>query len=132
MNAEALNTLLVAIIQKKEELNALDYNDSRYDDIEEELHDLEDDFNEEYGDYLEDVLEDVHDKLKSDTDILLPTAYVANSLNGNYINSNGEKEGVWVESDQFSGVDMRLLLIANPARFVVLIGDQVRELWKAE
>lgn len=132
INADALNIFLVSIIQKKEELNALDYNDERYDEIEEELHDLEDDFNEEYGDYLEDVLEDVHDKLKSDTDILLPTAYIANSLNVNYIDMRGEKEGVWVESDQFSNVDMRLLLIVNPTRFVVLIGDQVRELWKAE
>ena len=132
MNATALNNSLVAIIQKKEELNALDYNDARYDDIEEELHDLEDDFNEEYGDYLEDVLEDVHGKLKSDTDILLPTAYLASSLNGGMVDPDGEKEGVWVESDEFPGVDMRLVLIANPARFMVLIGDQARELWKAE
>ncbi|WP_187262001.1 hypothetical protein [Pontibacter beigongshangensis] len=132
MNATALNNSLVAIIQKKEELNALDYNDARYDDIEEELHDLEDDFNEEFGDFLEDVLEDVHGKLKSDTDILLPTAYLASSLNGGMVNPDGEKEGVWVESDEFPGVDMRLLLVANPARFMVLIGDQARELWKAE
>ncbi len=132
MNATALNSSLVAIIKKKEELNSLDYNDARYDDIEEELHDLEDDFNEEFGDELEDVLEDVHGKLKSDADILLPTAYLASSLNGNHISANGEKEGVWIESDSFPGVEMRLLLVANPARFVVLIGDQQRELWTAE
>ncbi|TXK49677.1 hypothetical protein FVR03_06180 [Pontibacter qinzhouensis] len=132
MNATALNNSLVAIIQKKEELNALDYNDARYDDIEEELHDLEDDFNEEYGDFLEDVLEDVHAKLKSDTDLLLPTAYVSSSLDVASVNKDGEKEGVWVESDEFPGVDMRLVLVANPARFMVLIGDQARELWKAE
>jgi hypothetical protein len=132
MNATALNSSLVAIIQKKEELNALDYNDERYDDIEEELHDLEDDFNEEYGDYLEDVLEEVHGKLRSDADILLPTAYVPNSLNGDHVTPDGEREGVWVESDEFQGVEMRLVLTANPARFVVLIGDQERELWTAE
>ncbi|MFT2007929.1 hypothetical protein ACMA1I_04575 [Pontibacter sp. 13R65] len=132
MNATALNNSLVAIIQKKEELNALDYNDARYDDIEEELHDLEDDFNEEYGDFLEDVLEDVHAKLKSDTDLLLPTAYVSSSLDVASVNKDGEKEGVWVESDEFPGVDMRLVLVANPARFMVLIGEQARELWKSE
>ncbi len=130
MEATALNNSLVAIIQKKEELNALDYNDARYDDIEEELHDLEDDFNEEYGDELEEVLESVHEKLKSDTDILLPTAYLASSLAG-IESSNGQKEGIWVESDQFPGVDMRLVLVANPARFIVLIKDQAREVWKA-
>ncbi|MBX0332169.1 hypothetical protein K3G39_02860 [Pontibacter sp. HSC-14F20] len=132
MNANALNSSLVAIISKKEELNALDYNDERYDDMEEELHDMEDDFNEEFGDYLEDALEEVHGKLRSDADILLPTAYLANTLEGGILNANGEKEGVWVESDEFPGTEMRLVLTANPARFVVLIGDQERELWKAE
>ncbi|MFD2247247.1 hypothetical protein [Pontibacter ruber] len=132
MNATALNNSLVAIIQKKEELNALDYNDARYDDIEEELHDLEDDFNEEYGDYLEDALEEVHGRLKSDADILLPTAYLASSLNGAQDDDDEEREGVWVESDEFPGVEMRLVLVANPARFVLLIGDQQRVLWTAE
>lgn len=132
MNANALNSSLVAIIQKKDELNALDYNDERYDDIEEELHDLEDDFNEEFGDYLEDALEEVHGKLRSDADILLPSAYLPSSLKGEHVGPNGEKEGVWIESDEFPGVEMRLVLAANPARFVVLIGDQERELWRAE
>ena len=80
MNVNALNKSIVAILEKKQQLNSIDYNDARYDDLEEELHDLEDDFNEEYGDYLEDVLEDVHGKLKSDADILLPTAYLASTL----------------------------------------------------
>ncbi|MCC9134944.1 hypothetical protein ACFSKU_19405 [Pontibacter silvestris] len=132
MDATALNNALVAIIKKKEELNALDYNDERYDDIEEELHDLEDDFNDDYGDYLEDALEDVHGKLRSDADILLPTAYLTSSLDGSAVTPSGEKEGVWIESDEFPNVEMRLVLIANPARFVVLIGDQQRVLWTAE
>ena len=132
MNATALNNSIIAIIQKKEELNGLNYNDARYDDIEEELHDLEDDFNEEYGDYLEDALEEVHGKLKSDADILLPTAYMASSLNGNVQEDDEEREGVWVESDEFPGVEMRLMLVPNPARFVLLIGDQQRVLWSAE
>jgi hypothetical protein len=56
MNTENLNKQLVALIEKKQALGKLSYNDERYDDIEEELHDLEDDFNEEFGPYLEDVL----------------------------------------------------------------------------
>ena len=131
MNATDLNNSLIAIIQKKEELESLNYNDERYDDIEEELHDLEDDFNDYYGDYLEEVLEDVHDKLKSDTDVLVPSAYLASSLNGEGTKPDGEKDGVWVESDEFPGVEMRLVLIPNPTRFVVVIGNQVRELWRA-
>ena len=46
------------IAEKRNELNGLTYNDSNYDDIEDDLHDLEDDFNEEFGTFLEDVLQD--------------------------------------------------------------------------
>jgi len=132
MNADMLNAALVAILEKKEELNKLDYNDARYDDVEEELHDLEDDFNETYGDYLEDVLEDVHGKIKSDADILLPTAYLASSVNGKELEDGEESEGVWVESDKFPGVEMRLVLVANPPRVLLILSDQERVLWTAE
>mgnify|MGYP005751430645 CR=1 FL=1 len=132
MNSKALNEAIVAILEKKQELRALDYNDARYDDIEEELHDLEDDFNEEYGDELEDVLEDVHGKIKSDADILLPTAYLASSLDGKELEDGDESEGVWVESDSFPGVEMRLVLVANPPRILLVLADQERVLWTAE
>ncbi|WP_276496432.1 hypothetical protein [Pontibacter litorisediminis] len=132
MNAKALNESIVAILEKKQELRALDYNDARYDDIEEELHDLEDDFNEEYGDELEEVLEDVHGKIKSDADILLPTAYLASSLDGKELEDGDDTEGVWVESDTFPGVEMRLVLVANPPRVLLILSDQERVLWTAE
>ena len=76
MNTEELNRALVALIEKKAELHTLKYDDARYDDVEEALHDLEDDFNDEYGDFLETALDKVHTDLKSDTDVLLPTAYL--------------------------------------------------------
>ncbi|ARS35628.1 hypothetical protein [Pontibacter actiniarum] len=132
MNAKALNESIVAILEKKQELSKLDYNDARYDDIEEELHDLEDDFNEEYGDELEDVLEDVHGKIKSDADILLPTAYMASTLDTKALEDSEEAEGVWVESDSFPGVEMRLVLVANPPRILLILSDQERVLWTAE
>ena len=131
MDANALNASIVALLQKKQDLNKLDYNDERYDEIEEELHDMEDDFNEEYGDYLEDVLEDVHGKIKSDADILLPTAYMASALNNEDLTQE-EQEGVWVESDSFPGVEMRLVIVANPPRILLVLADQERVLWTAE
>jgi hypothetical protein len=131
MDPNTLNDSIVALLLKKQELNKLDYNDTRYDDFEEELHDMEDDFNEEYGDYLEDVLEDVHGKIKSDADILLPTAYLASSLNNQELTEE-EQEGVWVESDSFPGVEMRLVIVANPPRILLVLADQERVLWTAE
>jgi hypothetical protein len=131
MDTENLNKSLVALIEKKLELNQLSYSDDRYDEIEEELHDLEDDFNEEFGPYLEDVLEDVHAKLCPDTDVLLPTAYLPNNLEGEASNA-GEKEGVWVDSDEFPGKESRLVLIPNPVRLILSVGKTIRkEVWKA-
>ncbi|MBK0403912.1 hypothetical protein I5M27_13030 [Adhaeribacter sp. BT258] len=131
MNTENLNKQLVALIEKKQALGKLSYNDERYDDIEEELHDLEDSFNEEFGPYLEDVLEDVHAKLCPDTDVLLPTAYLPNNLDGESGGDN--KEGVWVDSDEFPGKEARLVLVPNPTRIILSVGKAVRkEVWKAE
>ena len=130
MNITDLNNSLVAIIEKKQALSKLSYNDDRYDDIEEELHDLEDDFNEEFGPYLEDVLEDVHAKLCPDTDVLLPTAYLPNNLQGE---TSAETEGVWVDSDEFPGKESRLVLVPNPVRLILSVGKTVRkEVWTAE
>ncbi|MFC5271626.1 hypothetical protein [Adhaeribacter terreus] len=130
MNTENLNKQLVALIEKKQALGKLSYNDERYDDMEEELHDLEDDFNEEFGPYLEDVLEDVHAKLCPDTDVLLPTAYLPNNLEGE--SGADQKEGVWVDSDEFPGKESRLVLIPNPVRLILSVGKNIRkEVWKA-
>jgi len=132
MNKEDLNRALVTLIEKKQELLKLPYNHDRYDDIEEELHDLEDDFNEEYGPYLEEVLEKVHEKLCPDTDVLLPTAYLPNDLGGGSGDMLSHKEGVWVDSDEFPGKEARLVLIPNPTRLILSVGKSVRkEVWKA-
>jgi hypothetical protein len=44
MNTKALNKDLVALVEKKMLLSRLSYADANYDDLEEELHDLEDEF----------------------------------------------------------------------------------------
>lgn len=130
MNTENLNKSLISIIEKKQALGKLSYNDERYDDIEEELHDLEDEFNEEFGPYLEEVLEDVHAKICPDTDVLLPTAYLPNNLEGE--SGSDQKEGVWVDYDEFPGKESRLVLVPNPVRLILSVGKTVRkEVWKA-
>jgi hypothetical protein len=128
MNTAELNLALVALIEKKAELHKLTYDDARYDDVEEALHDLEDDFNEEYGEYLEEALDKVHGDLKSDTDVLLPTAYLPSEPN----TTPGPKEGVWVDSEKYPGKEARITLVPNPVRIMLTVGKQVQqELWKA-
>lgn len=128
MNTDELNTALLALIEKKQELQSLKYDDPRYDDAEETLHDLEDDFNEKYGDYLEAALEKVHTDLQSDTDVLLPTAYLPSRPGV----APMPKEGVWVDSEKYPGKEARITLIASPVRIILMVGKQVQqELWKA-
>jgi hypothetical protein len=125
MNTEELNLALVALIEKKAELHTLKYDDARYDEVEEALHDLEDDFNDEYGDFLETALDKVHTDLKSDTDVLLPTAYLPAT------DKPQKEDGVWIDSEKYPG-RVRLVLRANPPRFILTTSKgQEHELWKA-
>ena len=126
MDIEALDKALVKIVNKKNALSQLNYNDENYDQVEEELHDLEDDFIDEYGDYMEDVLADLHDELCPDNDVLLPIAYLANK----YVKAedNGKETyhaadgGVLVDVDEYPDKLTRLVLVPKPTRLVLQIG----------
>jgi hypothetical protein len=139
MNWEKLDQQLTEIVQQRTQLSQLEYSDENYDDLEEQLHDLEDDFNEEYEEVLAPELEKIYAKIKSDTDVLLPTAYLANSYKEMQADAKGivtyevsGAQGVPVESDQLGKVDLRIVLVPNPARFVLLVnGNQLKELWKS-
>jgi hypothetical protein len=124
MNAAELNTALLALIEKKAELQVLTYDDARYDDVEEALHDLEDDFNDDYGPALEAALEKVHIDLQSDTDVLLPTAYLPATLDPK------KDDGVWIDSEKYPG-RVRLVLRPNPARFALTTSKGEVDVWTA-
>ncbi len=50
MNWDKLDKELTEIVEKRNQLAGMDYNHKDYDDLEEKLHDLEDDFNTNYED----------------------------------------------------------------------------------
>jgi hypothetical protein len=139
MNWEKLDKELTEIVEKKNQLSAMDYSDEKYDDLEEAIHDLEDDFNENYEGVLEKEFEKIYTRLKSDTDILLPTAYIANKYKPVLPDANGVvtyevtgREGVPIESDQFDRQDVRLVLVPNPVRILMIInGKAVKDIWKS-
>ncbi len=132
MNLEALDQSLIAIIKKKNELQQIGYQDPRYDEIEEELHDLEDELIEQHGQEMEQVIQQVHDKICPDTDVLLPIAYLANS----YVPVQGEdghetfdvdlKEGVPVILDEYPDHLSRMVLLPNPPRLIVQVNRKKR------
>jgi len=119
MNVNELDAELREIERTKAELSKLDYNDPKYDDLEEQLHDLEDDLQDKHGQYLEGVLQTVHDELCPDNDVLMPIAYLG--------------KGVPVETDKFPGKDTRLILVTNPPRVILMVGKEKQgTVWTAE
>jgi hypothetical protein len=139
MNTKVLDKALNDIIEKKNALSSLSYDDKNYDKIEEELHDLEDDFIEKYGDYFEEALENIHQEICPESEVLLPIAYLANKYIKTGVNADGSpaydvnyKDGVWVDVEKYQGRDTRLVLIPNPARIVLLIDGKGKEVvWEA-
>jgi len=113
MDVKALDQALLAIIKKREDLGKIDYNNPKYDVLEEELHDLEDDFQDEYGDFLEEALQQVHDEYCPDNDVLMPIGYLG--------------QGVPVEVDSMPGKDTRLVLTASPLRLILSVSKEKQQ-----
>ena len=119
MDVKAIDKALLEILKKREELAGLDYSNPKYDDLEEQLHDMEDDFQEAYGKELENVLQNVHDDLCPENDVLMPIAYLG--------------KGVPVETDKYAGKDTKLILTPDPTRIILAIGnDKEQVVWSAK
>ena len=129
-----LNDKLARIVELRNELVSLDYSHEKYDEVEDELHDLEDDFNEDFGDFMEGVFMDIHDELCPDSEVLLPTAYLPKQYQKNPETQQytiSPKDGVFVDVDDYDTQDSRLILLPNPARvWLILDGMPKEQLWQ--
>ncbi|MDZ4715770.1 MAG: hypothetical protein SH819_09905 [Cytophagales bacterium] len=135
MDVKALDIALLEIIKHRQELTKLDYSNPAYDDLEEKLHDLEDDFQETFGDDLEHALQDIHDEFCPDSDVLVPIAYIAKKYQVNDKNeySVANTEGVFVEMDDYPGKSTKLALLPSPPRIVLSIGGEKQDVvWTAK
>jgi hypothetical protein len=135
MDVKELDKAIQEIAKRRNALSKIDYNNPKYDDLEEELHDLEDSLQVKYGEYLEEILQDVHDKYCPDTDVLYPIAYLAKTY---AISDKNEftvtnKEGVFVEVDSIPGKDTKLVIVPNPMRVILNVGvSQQQVVWTAK
>ena len=134
MNIKALDQELLSLFEKRVELSQMGYDHKNYDDVEEELHDLEDEFNDKYGNYLEKILEGIHKEHCPESDVLLPTAYLAKSFkiapDGSI--EVGNNAGVEIELEVDSAAKAKLLLLPTPVRVVLQVGKKKQIVWKAE
>jgi hypothetical protein len=133
MDTKALDKAIQEIAIRRNELKKIDYNNPKYDDLEEELHDLEDALHVKFGEYLEEVLQEVHDKFSPDTDVLFPTAYLAKTYTINPKNefSVSLAEGVFVEVDSMPGKETKLVIVPNPLRIILNTKDKQQIVWSA-
>lgn len=138
MNTIALNQALREVVEKRQVLSQMGYDHEQYDDVEEELHDLEDDFLDQYGDVLEKALQKIHKQYCPESDVLLPTAYlprqyrkVVNAKTGEEEIELGDRDGVWVDLEEFPGSDAKLVILPDPTRIELLIGAGSETVWTA-
>lgn len=130
MDFKKLDLAVQTIALRRNELKKLDYNNPKYDDLEEQLHDLEDSLVDEFGDYLEEVFQEIHDKYCPHTDILLPIAYLAKTYSITEANefSVSSSEGVYVEVDSLPGKETKLVMLPNPLRVLMNVGKDKQQL----
>lgn len=129
MDIKSLEKSLLQIVKKRNELAELDYSHKDYDDIEEALHDLEDKFVDEFGAEVEEILDTVHEDLKSDTDVLHPTAYLAKSYKKTESGFQvGSKEGVAIDSEKFPKNKISLVIIPQPFSFAIIIDNKDKKI----
>ena len=140
MDINQLNQDLIELILKRNELSRLDYNNPEYDDVEEELHDMEDTFVDRYGDYLEKALGAIHDDICPDNDVLLPIAYLAKQYAIQQDEESGAQlfippadDGVIVDVENYDTQLTRLVIVPNPPRIILQVNaGQQEEMWRAE
>ena len=137
---EKLNKDLVEIALKRNELTRLSYNSPEYDEVEEELHSLEDEFDDIHGKYLEKALLDVYKRVSIHTEIMLPIAYIAKKYN--ILHKEGSREsrfepplneGIVLDTRDGSREITRLVIAPNPTRLLLQKGKKDRsEVWVDE
>ncbi len=135
MEVKELDKAIQEIAVRRNELKKLDYSDPKYDDLEEQLHDLEDSLIDSHGGYLEEALQEIHDKYCPDTDILLPIAYLAKtySISANNEFSVSSAEGVYVEVDSMPNKETKLVMVPNPLRVILNVGNEKKLIvWSAK
>ena len=140
MDINKLNEDFAKIAEMVNQLDSMDYSDEKYDDVEEELHDLEDALMDEFGDYLENAIKEVYANLCPDNDVLMPTAYIAKHYTrkqkddkGRYSYDVEAGEGIPIESDKFGDQEVYLSLVPGATRLVVTVGETAKQtVWVAK
>ncbi|HAC24193.1 MAG TPA: hypothetical protein DCE81_04690 [Cytophagales bacterium] len=129
MDVKEMDRAILEIVSKRLELEKVDYNNPHYDELEEQLHDLEDAFQVNHGEALASILQEVHDEWCPDSELLYPIAYLAKhyDVNGNNEYVVSSQEGVYVEVEKLPGRETKLVIVPNPLRLILNIGKEKQQ-----
>ena len=137
MDKDELNSLMVNIVEKRMELGRLNYSDITYDELEEEVHHLEDELVEHFGSELELILKEIHSKYCPETEVQSPVAYLAKKYQktGKCENRTAiydvadYEQGIIIDSDEYK--DGHLVFVPNPVRLLLVAkkGKFKKEVW---
>ena len=137
MDSKLFNENFAKILEIRKELNSMEFNSTKYDELEEVLADLEDDFMEDFGDELDEVITKIHHTLCPEIESAHPMAYFARNYTesefvpGDYEINTGD--GIKIIAE-IKGKKVRgsLVWLPNPARLVMISAEDILVLWNSE
>ena len=117
------------IVKKRTKLYTMSFDSEGYDDLEDELMDLEDDFSENYGDFIEDGVAEVYEQFGLEDEVLSAISYIGRHYHITKDNQYGisAKQGLPIDTPEEPDADLRIILLPNPVRIFAVMGDKAQE-----
>jgi hypothetical protein len=142
MDFQKLNEQVLEVIALNDELSKMSYNDPKYDDLEEKLHDLQDKMNDQYGNYFEKVLKSNYKTIGISEDVMNFTDYIARE----YMEEKDSKGIIELVPDEETcipvsishqsleggSMDGFIYVKPNPLRILIGLGKHHRLIWSSE
>ena len=125
----SLEGLIILIADLKNELHNLRYGDIRYDELENKLHDFEDQLLQLHGDYLTGVLQSIHSKYCSEQEVLTPLAYLGRNYIRRVDNTYDVEagQGALVDVSTKNSMPSYLVIVPGPLRILKVKGDNSKQ-----
>jgi hypothetical protein len=144
MNFNEVNQKVLGLIELNDQLADINYNDPRYDELEDKVYGLQDEANAAYGDYFDGVFKEIFKQLNSKDDILNFTDYIARSY---MVSGEKNPDGslkfdnvpedctlITIKPEALKGkrIEAKIYLKPNPLRIGFAIGEHERIVWNSE
>ncbi len=144
MEFNLVNKQILELIKLNEKLENISYSDPKYDELEDQVHEMQDTINAKHGKFFDKIIADVYKQLGSKDDLLNLTDYLAKTyLVSGAKNPDGSLKFDEVPGDcititarpaalQGKNLEGKIYLKPNPLRLGFAIGKHERIVWSSE